>query len=167
MAFPISSNLSTSLEGVRLALLTIDDADEYFDLIQANRDHLTQHGDYVDLFAKDRRQIAGELAGSSGSERIFGIVVAKAIVGSVALIRYTPETYGIGYWISSDCEGRGYVTACCDALISAAKSDLGAKEMWAGITHGNRASIAVVTRLGFELAREQSTHLSFLLRLDA
>ncbi len=115
----------TSMRGACLLRLNSEDSDEYFDLIQRNRDHPTRNGDYREFIAKSRDQISADLA----------------------------------------ADRRGYVTTSCRALIDAAVEYLGATEIWAGITHRNKASIAVAKGLGFQLARDQPGHLSFVLRV--
>ncbi len=155
--------LSTAVPAVSLVRLTPADAPALLRLIQTNRDHLTQHGDYEDLVAKNAEQLRQQLGGSQ--EAAYGIRRHGELIGSATLIRHRDGVYGLGYWIGAEQAGCGYVTACCLALIDLARDKLDAGEIWAGITHGNEASINVVTRLGFSLERTQPTHLSYLLRL--
>ena len=151
-------------EDLAIKRLSAAHAAALFELIQRNRSHLTQHGDYRELVDLDAATLAARL--SLDTEAAFGIFLQGELIGTVTLIHYQKGVCGLGYWISSEQTGRGYVGLSCQALIDLARSHLDVREFWAGITHGNEASIAVVSRLGFVLERTQPTHLSYLLRLD-
>lgn len=160
----LPDGLPTALPDLRLRQLQPVDAATLIRLVQRNRMHLTRHGDYGDLVETDVDTLALQLGNRSG-QITFGICLGEQIVGTVTLIRHQPGVFGLGYWISAEHGGRGYVSHACQALIDAAEAHLDAREIWAGITHGNHASIAVATKLGLELARTQPGHLSYLLRL--
>ncbi len=57
--------------------------------------------------------------------------------------------------------GRGFATAAVRALIDFGRAVLCATELWAGVTHGNEASIRVLERLGFEFVERLERHTRF------
>ena len=67
----------------------------------------------------------------------------------------------IGYWLDSEFTGKGYASACCQTVIDHARSSLGATDIFAGVTHGNAKSVAVLERLGFHRVEEFETYNRF------
>lgn len=53
--------IETAVAGLTLRGLTAEQAEEYYALIDRNREHLTQHGDYQALAAADRKTARAEL----------------------------------------------------------------------------------------------------------
>lgn len=89
--------LTTSRPGVTLRGLTRSDAPALFALIQANRSHLTAHGDYADQVAARVEDIATELAMEPTRHKRFGILSAGQLVGRVDLIGAEPP------WLLAGC----------------------------------------------------------------
>ena len=132
-------------------------------VVRANHEHLTRHGDYEELVAMDREALVQHFVDADCYEG--ALVVASTVRGVASLIRYQPTVFGIGYWLAADATGRGFATRATATLCDVARG-LGGSEIWAGIRPHNRASIAVVERLGFALARRQHTHLSYRRSLE-
>ena len=88
----------------------------------------------------------------------FGLVDAGAVVGAFGLhARRGPGILEIGYWVRSDCTGRGYATAGAGALTTAAF------EHFAGVDRveircdpANLASARVAEKLGYRLDRTET-----------
>ncbi|MFJ8588956.1 GNAT family N-acetyltransferase [Streptomyces sp. NPDC093595] len=59
----------------------------------------------------------------------------------------------------------GYATAACTALHGHAARELGATDLFAGVTHGNDRSVALLSRLGFEPVADFEDYTRFRLRL--
>ena len=154
--------LQTENPAVELRSLTPDDSKSLFDLIQSNRDHLTQRGDYYDLVNAPIGSIRSQLSVPENIAQ-FGVLVSGELAGCVSLIKYQPSVLGLGYWISAAHAGHGIMTVSISSIVSYAL-ERGATEIWAGITPSNEPSIALVKRLGFELARTQESHLSYRFR---
>ena len=154
-----------AVEGLVLKQLTPDQAPEYDDLVQANRTHLTRFGDYEDEVAATEGQVAQRFGDESDRSVKLGIWKDGALIGSVVLVHREPPRWGLGYWLSEDATGRGFMTAACSALLEYARSELGATEVLAGVTHGNRRSVAVLVRLGFTAVEEFPTYTRFARRL--
>ena len=149
---------------ISLKPLRPTNSESLFELIQKSKVHLTQNGDYKDLIDRDLRSTKIELSQSNTEEEeSFGVFLDDKIIGTATLIRYSPTVYGLGYWIGDGFQGHGYMTEAVSWLITYAKDNYSATEIWAGIKHANTPSIKLVKRLGFELRIEQETHLSFQL----
>jgi RimJ/RimL family protein N-acetyltransferase len=82
---------------------------------------------------------------------------SAAVIGDVILAWHSAEhrTAEIGYVVSPDHEGRGYVTEACRALLVLAFDGLGAHRVTARLDARNDGSAAVTRRLGMR----QEAHL--------
>lgn len=154
----IAGRLETAIEGLVLRRVDARLGLALNDLIEANAEHLTRHGDYLDLVAMTPAEVVTHFLDAEFFEA--ALVFDESVHGVASLIRYQPAVFGIGYWLAADSTGRGFATAAAAALVDVART-FGATEVWAGIRPENGASVAVVERLGFSLARRQPTHLSY------
>ena len=141
--------LPTHLPDLTLRELAPDDAMALHALLQANRSHLTAHGDYGDQVGASLEMLAAELADNTDGKRRFGIFLGTELVGRADLTPVDPPRFGLGYWLAQNATGKGYAQAALTALLSFAASELGATEIYAGVTHGNERSTALLQRLGF------------------
>ena len=157
-------NLPTACAGVELRELTCREAEAFFDLVCANREHLTRFGDYEDLAASTLEDIEAYFADPPDSDLRMGIWQGHELVGRVDLSPVARRTFVLGYWIGSEYTGRGYATAACQALIDYARLAYGATEFWAGVKRGNLKSAALVSRLGFTAYEEMPTRTRYRLR---
>ncbi|MFI6293544.1 GNAT family N-acetyltransferase [Nonomuraea sp. NPDC050790] len=164
LALPV---LATSVSRLTLRPLVVDDAEVYFDLVVRNRGHLTRFGDYEEVKAATLESVAREFARSAGRNLRFGIWLSGRLVGRVDLNPVDPPRYSMGYWLDEGATGRGYMTAACGALVDFARVELGATEVFAGVTHGNLRSVAVLERLGFGVVAEFERYTRFRLVLRA
>lgn len=157
--------LQTTAPGLSLRPLTPDDAATLHALVQANRTHLTAHGDYQDQVAATPDMLAAELAdGDSGKWR-FGIFLDGELIGRVDLTPVEPPRYGLGYWLAQDATGKGYAALALAALLQFAAGELHASEVYAGVTHGNTRSERLLSRLGFVQVAVFETYTRFRLIL--
>jgi RimJ/RimL family protein N-acetyltransferase len=77
------------------------------------------------------------------------------LVGGIGLHRKDERTAEIGYWVRSDCTGRGFATASAGALTEAAFRFLAAVDrVIIRMDQANYASAAVPRKLGFTLQGE-------------
>ena len=83
------------------------------------------------------------------------------LVGRADLNAVRSGHFVVGYWLGEGQTGRGFATAAVRALIDFGRAVLGATEFWAGVTHGNEASIRVLERLGFEFVERLERHTRF------
>ncbi|MEV4636872.1 GNAT family N-acetyltransferase [Actinoplanes sp. NPDC049548] len=132
-----------------LRQLTPEDAAEYHALVQRNAAHLTRHGDYREEVAATLDEVTARLT-EPGPLR-YGVVLGDRLIGRVDLIAVDPPRYGLGYWLSEDATGHGYATKAVAAVLRHART-LAATDVYAGVTHGNDRSVALLRRLGFTRA---------------
>jgi RimJ/RimL family protein N-acetyltransferase len=157
--------LGTSIAAVTLRELGPADAGAYYELLRANRAHLSQHGDFTAERDATPETVIGYFSGPPGSNICFGIWHDAALIGRVDLVPVSPPRYSIGYWLGSAYTGRGFATAACQAAIGYASDVLKATHVYAGIAHGNARSVALAERLGFSQVADFGTYTRFRLLL--
>ena len=143
----------SSETGISLRQLTPDDARVAFDLIDRNREHLSQFGDVTARNYVTYDQMLNSIILPRNPFRLrFGIRNAEGIyVGS---INVTPtvenrEVGEIGYYIGREFEGQGYTTSAVDALTDYAFENLGYQELFGSVVDGNTGSVRVLQKAGF------------------
>ncbi|WP_158893320.1 GNAT family N-acetyltransferase [Amycolatopsis anabasis] len=157
--------IATTRPGLELRSLVPDDAYAYATLLQANADHLTRHGDYVDEIGISADEYAAEFA-KCDPLRDFGIYEDGVLVGAAALVLGEPPKYGLGYLLAERACGRGIATLSVHALARHARARLDATDLFAGVTHGNHASAAVLKRLGFRRIASFESYARYHLELS-
>jgi len=146
---------------IALRRLGVDDAELLHRMLQRNAAHLTQRGDFADEVALNRDEVRERL--SDGIVR-FVIEEDAQPVGHVALVPVDPPHWTLGYWVDGDHVGRGVCTEAVRLALDEVRS-LGAVDLYAGVTHGNEPSMAVLRKLGFEGAADLDTYTRFRLEL--
>ena len=159
------TTIATDIPNLRLVALRPEDADAYYALVDHNRTHLTQHGDWTDLGGATPESVAASLSPFDDRTTQFGIWLDRQLIGRVDLNPRTPGNFVLAYWLGSEFTGKGYATAACKALIDYSKAGLGATTVWAGVTKGNAKSEALLGRLGFRAVADQITYTRFMLPL--
>lgn len=146
--------------GIFLRQLTPDDARVAFDLIDRNREHLSQFGDVTSANYRTYDQMLQSIILPRNPYRLrFGIRNREGIyVGS---INVTPQvetrTVGeIGYYIGEEFQGNGYTTSAVEALSAYAFENLGYEELFGSVVDGNTGSVRVLQKAGYE-ERERIT----------
>lgn len=139
--------------GIRLKQFTHSDSQAIFELIDRNREHLSQFGDTTAEKYKTVESVEESISNPKNPNRLrFGIWDNGVLVGSVNL---TPEeddkTKGeIGYYLGAEFKGKGYMIKAVTTLTEFAFKNLGYKEIY-GIVHlENFASQQVLKKSGFE-----------------
>ncbi len=139
--------IATPIEGLVLRPLRGSDAVALHALMAANRAHLTAHGDFATEVAASPAEIAAELD-ADGPHRRFGIVRHGQLIGRIDLIAVDPPRYSLGYWLAEAATGQGFALASLWALCEVARQ-LGASDLYAGVSHGNGRSVRLLQRAGF------------------
>lgn len=140
--------------------LTVSDAAAYYDLIDRNRDHLGQHGDYREERTATLAWVRESLQAPSNGLR-FGLWYRGALAGRADLHPKEPGHFVLGYWLGANYVGKGLMTTALEALMRHGRQALGATDFFAGVTHGNWRSVAVLRRLGFEVEAEEAGYTRF------
>jgi RimJ/RimL family protein N-acetyltransferase len=153
------------MPNLRLVALAPEDTDAYYDLVDRNRGHLTQHGDWTDLGEATSESVQADLAHLDWLSTFIGNWLDEQLIGRVDLNPRTQRNFVLAYWLGGELTGKGYATAACQALIAYGKAELGATNIWAGVTKGNAKSEAVLARLGFQAVVDQGTYTRFRLSL--
>jgi ribosomal-protein-serine acetyltransferase len=155
------AEIGTDLPELILRPLSREDAADYYELIDRNRDHLTAFGDYEEMRDATLTSVADDLAhGVANGDLAFGVWLGGDLIGRVDLVPRDAENHVLGYWLDSHHTGRGYATAACASLVALARS-LGATDVWAGVTHGNVPSERVLKRLEFERVADIGRYTRF------
>ncbi len=163
--FPDRTTIATDIPTLRLVEPTPDDAPALYDLVARNRGHLTQHVDFTDLGEATLESIATSLTSEDGRHARFGIWLDGRLIGRADLSRRTPGNLVLGYWLGGEDTGKGYATAAWQALIDYGKGELGATNVYAGVTKGNTKSGALLGRLRFRAVEDQGIYTPFTLPL--
>lgn len=159
--------LQTSTPDLALVPLNEHFAAVLHDLVQENRAHLTAHGDYTEHVAASLETLQAELCQSAGENMRFGILLNQKLIGRMDLVPVDPPRFGVGYWLAQSATGRGYATAALKALLHFARADLQATDIFAGVTHGNQRSRALLERVGFLPVAEFEKYTRFHCALSA
>lgn len=136
-----------------------------YTLVQNNRAHLTALGDFEEEVAAPPEKWSSDFATASGSNRRFGICLKERLIGRMDLVAVDAPKYSVGYWLAEDAVGHGYATSALASLIALARDELGASDIFAGVTHGNGRSEALLGRLGFQRVARFEKYTRFHLPL--
>ena len=142
-------------ENTELRLLELNHAQQLFDLVHQNRQHLRQWlpwldvntgvRDSFDFIQSTQKQFADK------QSLVMGIWHKGDLVGVIGhnRIDWSSRIAYPGYWLSSSAMGQGTMTACCKTLINHAFSELGLNRIDIRCAIGNHKSCAIPKRLGF------------------
>lgn len=136
-----------------LRLLEPHHAAEVFSLIDAERDRLRVWLPWVDDARKvdDTRLFIEEALRKFAARQsiVAGIWSATRFAGVLGVdLRAAARTAEIGYWIGSDFEGSGLVTAACKAILGSLFDERGVHRVEIRCEPANSRSVAVAERLG-------------------
>ena len=141
--------------GLRLVQLQPDDAEELFNLTDANREHLRRWLPWLD----QTRAVAAtayfigftQREAEAGRGFHFAIYDQGIIVGVCGYNRIDADNRAavIGYWLAADAQGRGLMSRCVTALASYGFTKLNLHRQVIAVARENQASAAVAERCGF------------------
>lgn len=138
-----------------LRQLMMSDADELFALVDANRAHLRRWLPWLDrtLTAGDTGSFIESTLRQHEDRQGFqtAILCDGRIAGIIGFHRidWTNRLTSLGYWLGESWQGRGLMTASCQALVDHAFSALNLNRVAIGCATGNARSRAIPQRLGF------------------
>jgi ribosomal-protein-serine acetyltransferase len=146
--YPLDSGLS-------LELLAPRHAQELFDAVDANREHLRpwmpwiESTNSVDDISAFISTTLSQVSSDSGFQT--AIRSGETIIGVVGMHRidWANRSTSLGYWLAKDAQGKGIMTKACTAYIDHSFSGLNLHRLEIRCATGNARSRAVPERLGF------------------
>ncbi|MGF1740252.1 GNAT family N-acetyltransferase [Vibrio profundum] len=144
-------------EDLSLALVQPSFASQYFAIVSAEQDALSQwlawppHADGEEFFSQFIQQALHDYA--DGKSLTCAIVYRGQIVGNVGFnhINKALKKAEIGYWLSARYQGLGIVSKSVRVLIGLAFEELNLENVLIFAAEGNWPSRRVCERLGFTL----------------
>jgi len=138
-------------EGVELRGLQPDDTDVVHALVEAERKRLEAWMAFIywTHSVEDVRNFIVSCRASETEVDGNGIWVDGALAGVVGMTVDRFNAGDIGYWLGSEFEGRGLMSAACRALIDHGFTAMGLHRVTITVEPENARSCAVPERLGF------------------
>ena len=142
-------------EEFSLTPLELRDAEELFSMTDANRQYLREWLPWLDSIKRIEETRAFIRAAQTQSAQNNGtqlaIRIRDRIVGIVGhhQIDWRNRLTSLGYWIGEEYQGRGVVSAACNALVSHAFDEAQLNRVEIRCAVGNTKSRAIPQRLGF------------------
>lgn len=143
--------LQSDGDTVVLKQLILADAGKYFDLVNANRAHLSQFGGGTAKIYKTFEDVQKSIE-HPGDPHIyrFGIWDGEVMVGSDTLTPVENNRAALGSWIAKEATGKNYAARARKLLVAFAFEQLQLDSVFCDIFVGNEASRKSVERSGFE-----------------
>ncbi|ADN75635.1 GCN5-related N-acetyltransferase [Ferrimonas balearica DSM 9799] len=143
-------------DDIKLALLGPEHAARLFELVLANRDHLSHFLAWPGLVQQqeDSRQYLCQMLGEYGEGHSLtcGVLLDNELVGMMDLRGLDARRVGVlGYWLAEAYQGRGIVTRAARGLIRYGFVQLELEKIELRCAVSNHRSQAVAERLGCEL----------------
>jgi ribosomal-protein-serine acetyltransferase len=140
-----------------LVLLEERHAAEIYGIIQRDREYLAEWLPWVDMtrsvgdIAVFIRKSLEQFARNEGFHA--GIVQNGHICGFVGLkpVDWMNRKTEIGYWLASECQGKGLMTEACRAVVDLVFGEWNLHRAEIRVAVGNERSAGVPQRLGFTL----------------
>jgi ribosomal-protein-serine acetyltransferase len=137
-----------------LRKISFNDADEIYALIDANRDYLSKWLPFVEMTKSVKNTMAfiDEVQKSYMHEMVFTIAYQGKIAGLIGFkdIDRSNRKFEIGYWITSENEGKGLVTRCCRMCIKLAFDNMKMNRVQIKCAVDNVRSVNIPKRLNFQ-----------------
>lgn len=92
-----------------------------------------------------------QMAGESGHELVWAIDASGVLAGVVSLFNVTESSAEVGFWLSPECWGQGFLTEALGMVVGFGLDPLGLgldRVTWTALA-GNDRSEAVARRVGF------------------
>ncbi|MGB1435384.1 MAG: GNAT family N-acetyltransferase [Candidatus Thalassarchaeaceae archaeon] len=144
-------------EGLELLQINLEHKDELFSLIDLNRNYLREWLPWLDDI-QSLKDLEKHIYTSineylDGQGISYSIKFNDKIIGNISLnwIDYNNRSCGVGYWISENYRGHGFITKCCYRLMQHCFNDLQMHRFVLEVATENTPSISVAQRLGMRL----------------
>ncbi|HLI09055.1 MAG TPA: GNAT family protein [Ktedonobacteraceae bacterium] len=138
-----------------LRTFDIQDTEELYALIDANREHLRRWMGWIDTITsvKDIRSFIWHSQARQSQNNGFnaGIFYQGKIVGVIGFhfIDHEDHKTEIGYWLAASAQGKGLMTRACRTMVDYAFQELRLNRVEIQVATGNARSRAIPERLGF------------------
>jgi len=144
-------------QALTLTLVEPSFAKTYYEIVQAERDYLSQwlvwppYADSENFFISFVNKSLRDYA--DGKSLVCAMIYHGQLIGNVSFntICHELKKVNIGYWLSANYQGKGIVTRSVAKLISHAFNQLGMEKIEISAATENFASRNVCQRLGFTL----------------
>lgn len=142
-------------ESLSLIQPTLEMAQELFEVVDSDRDHLRRFLDFVDSttsFEPQEQYIKMKLEGYvNGTDRLFLIAYDQKIIGCIDLhfIDINNKKAELGYWLHSSQTNKGIMTKVVKMVCAIGFEDMGLNKLSIRADTENKASNAVAVKSGF------------------
>ena len=131
--------------------LTENDADEFYALVERNKQHLAPFMPLTVAKYRSPRRIRDRIRRERPPEAYkFGLWTENALVGYVKLTQQNNVTVRVGYFLDDAHTGKGYMTEALNAAKRYSLDRLGYREVVAELDRRNLKSWYVLERCGFK-----------------
>ena len=157
--------IKTSRDGLVLKQLMPDDASAYFELLDEDREHLSQHNDKTAKKYPYEAIVRDSIMSPSNPYKMrFGIWDGDTFVGMVGLKPLGNRIGETGGWTGKRFCRMGYATVTRRALATFAIKKLGYRRIVAETHPKNTESQEMLIKVGFKLVerRDDSHHFIFV-----
>lgn len=142
-------------EFIKMLSLNIEDADEVFRVINANRNYLRTWLSWVDEM--DSCEVVKNVISTwkneyqNGTDNVLGVFKNNHYIGNIGLhnIKKSNNSGMIGYWLAESEQGSGIMTICVKELIAYGFSKLNLNRIYIHCASLNKKSQAIPERLNF------------------
>ena len=144
-------------DGLNLLQATLDDAEELFAVVDANREYLREWLPWLDgtnNVDDETSFIVSTLEEyGRGDGVLYGIRLEGNLIGTISLnwIDWGNRGCGVGYWLAKDQTGNGYATKSCIRLMEHCFDDLGLHRFVLEAATDNFPSRTIAENLGMRL----------------
>lgn len=149
--------LRSDNDSVVLKQLVSDDAQRYFDLVDSDRPHLSQHGDRTAKKYQTVKEVQDSIIPPEDHpiKYRFGIWDGDVMVGSDNLTPAGDNRAELGSWVAKGYTGHNYAARARKLLVDFAFNQLKLDEVFCKIVVGNLPSQASVISSGFTFREEK------------
>ena len=153
---------------IELWQLINPDALQLFNLIDRNREHLSQWDDRTAKKYPNLPSIIKSIVTPEDSNRLrFGIWYQDQLAGAINLTVYAEEGRAtVGYWVAKEFSHRGLATMATTGIINYARQYLPIKQLEATVHKQNLYSQKLLQFTGFHRSGEMTDHICFKLVFD-
>ena len=149
-------------DGIFLRQYVPADAPVIFQLIDENREHLSQHGEDTARKYPTLESVADSIINPQNPRRLrFGIWDKDVFVGGINITPAENHTAVLGYWLGGQHQSKGYAGRSAWTLILSAFKAGKVQAIVAHVAKTNDRSIRLLERVGFIQTTENEETLIF------